>query len=53
MARSNKGILLSQRKYVLDLLSEVGMLGCGSINSSMDVNTKLISDQGELLEDVR
>ena len=35
------------------LFSEAGMLGCWSIDSSMDVNTKLISDQGELLEDVR
>lgn len=26
MARSQKGIVLSQRKYVLDLLTEVGLL---------------------------
>ena len=52
MARSKKGILLSQRKYVLDLLSEAEMLGCRSIDSPMDVNTKLLPDQGKLLEDV-
>ena len=51
MTRSKKDILLSQKKYVLDLLSEVGMLKCRSINSPMDVNTKLLPDQGELLED--
>jgi len=28
------------------------MLGCKSIDSSMDVNTKLLSDQGKLLDDV-
>ena len=48
--RSKKSILLSQRKYVLDLLSESGMLRCRSINSPMDVNTNMLSDQGELLE---
>jgi hypothetical protein len=28
IARSSKGIVLSQMKYVLDLLTETGMLGC-------------------------
>jgi len=32
-------------------LSENGMLGCRRIDSPMDVNTKLLPDQGELLED--
>ena len=52
MARSKKDILLSQRKYVLDLLSEAEMLVCRSIDSLMNVNTKLLLDQGELLEDI-
>ncbi|XP_020245333.1 uncharacterized protein LOC109823458 [Asparagus officinalis] len=47
-----KGILLSQRKYVLDMLSEAGMLGYRSSDSPMDVNSKLLSDQGKLLKDV-
>ena len=50
--KSKKGIYLSQRKYVLDMLSEAGMLGCRSNDSPMDVNLKLLPDQGELLEDV-
>jgi len=52
VAKSKKGVHLSQRKYVLDMLSEAGMLGCRSIDSPMDVNVKLLPDQGELLEDV-
>ena len=52
MARSKKCILLSQRKYILILLSEVGMLVCKSIDSSIEVNTKLLLNQGKLLEDV-
>jgi hypothetical protein len=50
VARSKKGIFLSKRKYVLDMLSEAGMLEYMSIDSSMDANTKLLPDQGELLE---
>ena len=44
MVRSKNDIFLSQRKYILDLLSEAGMLGCKSIDSPMDVNTKLLPD---------
>ena len=46
VASSKKGILLSQRKYILDLLSKVRMLGCRRINSPMDMNTKLLPYQG-------
>jgi len=53
VARSKKGILLLQRKYILDLLSEAEMLECRSIDSPMDMNTKLLVDQGELLKMLR
>jgi len=35
---------------VLDMLSEVGMLGCKLVYSPMDVNSKLLPDQKELLD---
>ena len=41
MARSRQGILVSQRKYALDLLSETGMSGCRPIDTPIDPNTKL------------
>ena len=43
MGKSKQGILLLQKKSVLDLFSEAGLLGCININSHMDVNTKLPS----------
>ncbi|XP_071915997.1 uncharacterized protein [Coffea arabica] len=51
VARSKYGIYLCQRKYVLDMLSEVGMLGCRPVDTPMDPNVKLARDQGALLDD--
>jgi reverse transcriptase-like protein len=36
--RSNKGIFISQRKYVLDLLAETGMMDCKPIETPMMMN---------------
>jgi len=52
VTRSKKGILLSQRKYKFDLLLKVEMLRCGSIDTPMDENTRLLSDHGQLFEDI-
>ena len=41
VARSKKGIAVSQRKYVLDLLQETGMSGCRPADTPMDPNSKL------------
>ena len=40
-ARSKEGIFVNQRKYVLDLLGEIGMLGCKIAETPMEPNTKL------------
>ena len=41
VARSKRGIFLSQRKYVLDLLTEVGMLDCKPADTPIIQNQKL------------
>ena len=38
VARSKQGICLSQRKYVLDMLEEAGLLGGRPIDVPMDPN---------------
>jgi hypothetical protein len=47
-----KGLFLSQRKYVLDLLNETGKLGAKPANTPMEPNKKLYLDEGELLKDI-
>jgi hypothetical protein len=42
VAQSQKGILLTQRKYVLDLLNETGMLGCRPASTPIDTNHKYV-----------
>ena len=51
VARSHHGISLSQRKYVLDLLHDTGMMGCCPAFTPMDPNLKLSPESGELLSD--
>ncbi|WKA06926.1 hypothetical protein VitviT2T_024803 [Vitis vinifera] len=36
VGRTKKGIVVTQRKYVLDLLQETGMLGCKPVDTPMD-----------------
>jgi len=46
VARSKHGIFISQRKYILDLLKETGMLRCKATDNPVEVNVKL-SECGE------
>jgi hypothetical protein len=51
IARSRKGINLSQRNYVLDLFEETELLGACPTDIPMDPNKKLLKDEGESFED--
>ena len=44
VARSKEGISLSQRKYVLDILEETGLIGSKPVETPMDPNVKLYED---------
>ena len=52
VARSSQGLYLSQRKYVLDLLSKTSLLGARPANTPMDSIVKLDGEQGKLFSDV-
>jgi hypothetical protein len=41
VSRNKEGIVLSQRKYIFDLLAEVGMLECKPVDTSTVPNLKL------------
>lgn len=51
VARSAKGISITQRKRALELLAEAGQLGCKLVSIPMEPNLKLSQTDGEMLED--
>ena len=51
VAQSNSGVIISQRKYILDILANTGMLDCKPVDTPMDPNVKLVLSWGELLRD--
>ena len=53
IAQSSSGVVLSQRKYALDILEETGMLDCKPVDTLMNLNVKLIPEQGKPLGDIR
>ena len=51
VAQSGDGVVISQRKYALDILEETGMQNCRPIDSPMDPNLKFMADQSEVYPD--
>ena len=49
--RTPEGIWLSQRQYVLDMLSKYGMASCKPISVPLDQNGKVSADASYVLED--
>jgi len=51
VAQSNNGIIISQRKYALDILEEIRLMYSKFVDTPMDPNVKLLPNQGEPLSD--
>ncbi|RVW21087.1 Retrovirus-related Pol polyprotein from transposon RE1 [Vitis vinifera] len=50
-ARSKEGIFVNQRKYVLDLLDDTGMLGCKPAETPIEPNVKLQPTKAKNVKD--
>ncbi|XP_019157606.1 PREDICTED: uncharacterized protein LOC109154224 [Ipomoea nil] len=50
VARSRRGIFLSQRKYVLDLLDDTGLLGSKPCETPMEQGVRLVAGEGETFD---
>nr|KYP62842.1 Retrovirus-related Pol polyprotein from transposon TNT 1-94 [Cajanus cajan] len=47
VAQSKNGIVISQRKYALDILKETGLMSSKPVDTPMDPNAKLLPSQEE------
>ena len=52
VTQSNSEVVISQRKYTLDILADTGMLDYKLVDTPMDLNVKLVPSQGEPLRDL-
>ena len=50
VARTKKGISISQKKYIIDLLKETSMLGCKPSDTPIEWNDKLRMKAGNLID---
>jgi len=47
VAETNDGIVISQRKYFMDILEETRLVSSKFVDTPMDPNTKLLPNMGE------
>lgn len=52
LGRNKNGMCISQRKYVLDLLQETGMLGCKRASTHLDSSCTSENNVGTVLADI-
>jgi hypothetical protein len=50
VSRGSKGIYLSQRKYIIDLLREIGMYGSRPAATPIEQNNRLSSNEGRSVD---
>ncbi|XP_016749573.1 secreted RxLR effector protein 161-like [Gossypium hirsutum] len=50
VARSKEGLVINQRKYVLDLLKKTGFLGCKSADTLMEASLIFNKEDGTLVD---
>lgn len=51
MAQSDTGLSICQRKFTLDILTNIGFLGAKPVCTPIEQNLKLTCDGGSLLSD--
>ncbi|KAK6151368.1 hypothetical protein DH2020_014003 [Rehmannia glutinosa] len=51
IARSETGTYINQRKYILDILTDIGLTNCKPYSTPLPLGLKLTGDAGELLSD--
>lgn len=47
MAQSKDVLVISQRKYALDILEEIGMINAKPVDKPINSSVKLVPEQGE------
>ena len=53
VARSEEGIFISQTKYVLDIISDTGLLGCKPVTIPLEQYHNLAADQSLVLSETK